>query len=61
MRSLLWVFLLTANVCFAQNSMPSLTAEQWRQDLKYFADEITTKHRDPYHFTSEAEFDRGCG
>jgi hypothetical protein len=38
--------------------IPSRTAEQWRQDLLYFVNEVTTKHRDPYHYTSRAEFDR---
>jgi hypothetical protein len=37
-----------------------LTAEQWRQDLEFFANEITTKHRDPFHFISKAEFDQAA-
>src|SRR2546430_7118477 len=61
MRNLLWVWLLSATFAPGQvsiPSIPSLTAEQWRQDLLYFANEVTTKHRDPYHYTSRAEFDR---
>jgi hypothetical protein len=41
---------------FAQE-IPSLTPEQWSQDLRYFAKEIETKHRNPYHLTPKAEFD----
>ena len=61
MRNLLWVLLLTSTFAPGQvsiPSIPSLTAEQWRQDLLYFVNEVTTKHRDPYHYTSRAEFDR---
>jgi hypothetical protein len=38
-------------------AIPSLTPEQWIQDLHHFADEIRTKHRDPYHLISKARFD----
>ena len=55
---MLWLLLLTSALASGQNAIPSLTAEQWRQDLAYFANEITTKHRDPYHFTGKDEFDR---
>jgi hypothetical protein len=37
--------------------IPSLTPEQWKQDLRHFAEEIRTKHRDPYHHVSRAKFD----
>ncbi|MFZ0550235.1 MAG: hypothetical protein WAM21_05460 [Steroidobacteraceae bacterium] len=39
-------------------SPPALTAEQWQEDLGYFAQQIATKHRDPYHFISKANFDQ---
>lgn len=58
MKHALWILLLAANFAWAQNSIPTLTAEQWQQDLGYLANVIATKHRDPYHFTSKAEFDR---
>src|SRR5690349_18965253 len=57
MKHALWVLLLAADFAFAHNSIPPLTAEQWRQDLGYLVNVITTKHRSPYHFTSKAEFD----
>jgi hypothetical protein len=41
---------------FAQE-IPSPTPEQWTQDLRYFAKEIETKHRNPYHLTPKARFD----
>lgn len=58
MKNLLWIFFLASNFAYGQPALPALTAEQWRQDLEYFANEITTKHRDPFHFTNKAEFDQ---
>jgi hypothetical protein len=58
MKSLLCLFLLASNLAHAEASLPTLTPEQWQQDLEFFAHEITTKHRDAYHFISKAEFDR---
>jgi hypothetical protein len=40
-------------------ALPSLTPEQWSQDLRFFANEIRTEHRDPYHLISKAGFDSG--
>jgi hypothetical protein len=57
MKQALWILLLAANSAFARNSIPTLTAEQWRHDLGDLVNVITTRHRDPYHFTSKAEFD----
>lgn len=58
MKYLIWVVLLLCNFAHARASLPALTAEEWRQDLGFFADEIATKHRDPYHFIDKARFDR---
>lgn len=58
MKNLLCIFLFASNFAYGEASLPALTSEQWRQDLEFFAHEITTKHRDPYHFISKAEFDR---
>lgn len=57
-RKLLPLLLLTSIFASGQNAIPSLTVEQWRQDLSFFVTEITTKHRDFYHFTTKADFDR---
>lgn len=57
-KTLLWIALLLANSAFGQTSIPTLTAEQWRQDLGDFVKEVTTKHANPYHVTSKAQFDR---
>lgn len=35
----------------------SLTADQWRQDLQGLVNELKANHRNPYHYTSKAEFD----
>src|SRR4051812_18856318 len=58
MKKLFCMLLLASNFAHAEASLPALTAEQWRQDLEFFANEITTKHRDPFHFIDKAEFDR---
>lgn len=57
-RTLLWIPLLLANSAFGQTSIPTLTAEQWRHDLGDFVKEVTTKHANPYHVTSKAQFDQ---
>ncbi len=58
MKNLLCLFLLASNLAYAEASLPALKPEQWRQDLEFFAHEITTKHRDAFHFISKVEFDR---
>jgi hypothetical protein len=58
MKKLLCILLIASNIAHGEASLPALTAEQWRQDLEFFANEITTKHRDPFHFTSKADFDQ---
>jgi hypothetical protein len=58
MKKLFWSFFLACNLAHAQGSLPTLSAEQWRQDLGYFANAIATNHRDPYHFVSKAGFDQ---
>src|SRR5215207_4219554 len=58
MKKLFCILLLASNFAHGEASLAALTAEQWRQDLAFFANEITTKHRDPFHFISKAEFDR---
>jgi hypothetical protein len=57
MKKLFCILLLASSFAHGEGSLPALTAEQWRQDLELFANEITTKHRDPFHFLSKAEFD----
>ena len=58
MKRLFCLLLLAVNLSHAEASLPALTAEHWRQDLDFFANEITTKHRDPFHFISKTEFDQ---
>jgi hypothetical protein len=60
MRNLVSILLLTSTFVSGQTAIPSLQVEQWQEDLEYFINEITTKHRDPYHFTNKAEFDRAA-
>ena len=37
---------------------PSLTTEQWREDLRYFAGELATRHKNLYHSVTKADFER---
>lgn len=55
-KCLVCLFMLSAALTRAQG-IPSLTSAQWRQDLGYFANEITTYHRNPYHLIPKARFD----
>src|SRR5687767_5332638 len=57
MKKLFCILLLASNFAHGEASLPDLTAEQWRQDLEFFANEIATKHRDPFHFISKTDFD----
>lgn len=58
MKKLFCILLLASTFAHGEASLPDLTAEQWRQDLDFFANEITTKHRDAFHFISEADFNQ---
>jgi hypothetical protein len=55
-EELFCILLLASMVAHGEAALPALTAEQWQQDLEFFANEITTKHRDPFHFISETDF-----
>ena len=48
---------ISTSVSTAAQGIPSLTGDQWTQDLRYLAKEIRTKHRNPYHLISKARFD----
>ena len=60
--SLLALFLggllaLTPNAEAQPAAPPQLSAEQWREDLRFLVNEIKTRHPNPYHHTSQAKFD----
>ena len=57
MKKLFCILLLASNLAHGDAPLPALTEEQWRQDLEFFANELATKHRDPFHFIGKAEFD----
>ena len=48
-----------ASPSFSQQAAPryTLTAEQWREDLRVMMDELARRHRNLYHTTSPATFD----
>lgn len=56
--NLFCILLLASSLAHADAALPTLTVEQWQQDLDFFANEITTKHRDPFHFISRNDFER---
>ena len=44
----------------AQTSPKVLTAEQWREDLRFMMAEIEGRHANPYHHVSESELDKAA-
>lgn len=49
-----------AGVAAAQTAPKDLTAEQWREDLRFMMGEIERRHANPYHHTSKAELDKAA-
>jgi hypothetical protein len=58
MKKLFCILLLAASLAHGGAPIPALTAEQWRQDLEFFANEVTTRHRNPFHSIDKDEFDQ---
>lgn len=58
MKKLFWILLAISGLAHGEAPIPDLTAGEWQQDLDFLANEIATKHRDPFHFASRAEFDQ---
>lgn len=58
MKKLLCVLLFASRIVHAEPSLPTLTADEWRQDLDFLANEIATKHRDAFHHIRKDEFDQ---
>ena len=44
----------------APQSAKELTAEQWREDLRFMVREIESRHANPYHHISKTELDRAA-
>lgn len=42
----------------APTSVPHLTSEQWRQDLRYLATELAKKHKNAFHQVSREQFEK---
>ena len=45
----------------AQNPGPTLTAAQWREDLKYLAAELPKRHKNLYHTMTREQFEKAVG
>jgi hypothetical protein len=56
LRPLAFLLIFSSGFASAQ-AIPSLTPGEWTRDLRFFATEIETKHRNPYHLTSRAAFE----
>lgn len=48
------------SACAGQESIqpPSLSTAQWREDLRYFAGELVTRHKNVFHTVTRADFER---
>ena len=42
----------------APTSVPHLTSEQWRQDLRYLATELAKRHKNAFHQVSREQFEK---
>src|SRR5688572_26630467 len=38
--------------------LATLTKDEWREDLRYFARELPKRHKNAFHFTPREQFDR---
>ena len=43
---------------FAQSTVPHLTAQQWREDLHYLAQEMPKQHKSLFHTMTRAQFEQ---
>jgi hypothetical protein len=50
--------LLCSVLVVARDAPTSLTADQWREDLRYLATELAKRHKNLYHATSRESFER---
>ena len=39
-------------------ALPALNAEQWREDVRYFARELPKRHKNAFHATTQPEFEK---
>lgn len=51
-------FLCPFAVSQGSRPAPSLTKEQWREDLRYFARELAKRHKNLYHAVSREQFEQ---
>jgi hypothetical protein len=48
----------TVSLALADSPPPTLTKEQWRDDLRYFAEKLPKRHKNLYHAVSREQFER---
>ena len=51
------LFLAVPSVAFSQPAVPALTAEQWRADIRYMADELPKRHPNLFKWMKREDFD----
>jgi hypothetical protein len=56
--SLVALLMQSALPAAAQSSSTTLTAEQWRSDLAYFAKELPARHKDPFTRVTRTDFEK---
>src|SRR5262245_49539157 len=52
------VVVMTALGGLADRDIATVTKEQWREDLRYFARELPKRHKNAFHFSPFARFER---
>lgn len=63
MNKIILLILLLVQISFAQHNFNprqinlNLTVEQWRADLRYFAEELPKRHKNAFHFMKHEEFE----
>ena len=45
------------NKASANSAAPTLTAEQWRSDIRFLADELAKRHRNAFHRLKKEDYD----
>src|SRR4029453_1549087 len=58
MAKLLQTLVCTVSLALFALDAPSLTKAEWREDVRYFANELPKRHKNLYHATTRGQFER---
>lgn len=56
MKPVIFTFLFIS-ISWNVNALPEPKAQQWLQDINFYAEQVKTKHINPFHTLSEMQFD----